>query len=214
MRRAFSLGAAFTDIAEAECSKHGGVASEVVCMGDGLQGCPDGFYGQHFVCKDATACDSSEGETICKGPEACPTGQVRNAQGVCVWAQDADQRGKPCKINGQDGVVDDNNDCVACKPGEKLIGGKCQAAQGGFPEACPTGQIRNAQGVCVWAQDADQRGKPCKINGQDGVVDDNNDCVATPKGAADDKSGGGSGALWVAGALGLAVVAYFAMKKK
>lgn len=166
MRRAFSLGAAFTDIAEAECSKHGGVASEVVCMGDGLQGCPDGFYGRHFVCKDATACDSSEGETICKGPEACPTGQVRNAQGVCVWAQDADQRGKPCKINGQDGVVDDNNDCVAT------------------PKTCQSDEIKNAQGVCV------------------------------KKGAADDKSGGGSGALWVAGALGLAVVAYFAMKKK
>ena len=175
MRRAFSLGAAFTDIAEAACSKHSGPVSEVVCMGDGLHGCPSDFYGRHVVCKDAWECDSDDkqdGETICKGPEACPTGQIRNAQGVCVAMQggdSADNRGKPCTINGQAGVVDDNNDCVATPTST----------------TCHADEVKNAQGVCV------------------------------KKPATDDKKDeGGNGMLWVAGAAGLALVAYLALKKK
>jgi hypothetical protein len=88
-------------------------------------------------------------------PPPCPSGQIRDASGQCVW--------EPCP-SGQ--VRDSAGQCVLppCPSGQVRDGsGNCV-----WP-ACPTGQVRDDNGMCVW--------QPCP-EGQ--VRDDAGQCVLAP----------------------------------
>jgi hypothetical protein len=125
----------------------------------GEQSCPTGQHLENGVCVNDAVTECPDGQRLENGQcvddirmctmEACPDGQVKNEDCECV---DVGEEMKQCPDGS---MIPKSETCpevedTTCPTGQtRNAAGVCVPDQHGDPEECPSGQTRNAAGVCV-----------------------------------------------------------------